>query len=282
MKKKQKMIAGFLGGLGLIVFVAWIYQLGKEGTDDATIEAHTVPIAPKVPGYITALNIRDNEYVKKGDVLIEVEPRDYQLRVDAAKANLASAIVSAKNAKINAKRQLAIGKAAGTQKDIDNALAAEATANAQVDNAKAELALAEKNLHDTKIIAPEDGFVTMRTAELGAYVGTGQQLFVLVGMDRWVVANFKEVQITDMRPGQKVHIEVDAYPKLKLKGRIDSIQRGTGARFSAFPPENATGNFVKIVQRVPVKITFETRVPDHVVLGPGLSVYPTVYLKKEA
>jgi len=105
-------------------------------------------------------------------------------------------------------------------------------------------------------------------------------MFIIVGKERWVVANFKETQLTDMRAGQKVNIEVDAYPDLKLEGLVDSIQSGTGARFSAFPPENATGNFVKIVQRVPVKITFKQQDHEGIILGPGLSVYPTVYIKK--
>ncbi|WP_051908462.1 HlyD family secretion protein [Candidatus Odyssella acanthamoebae] len=274
------MIAGFIGALALIVVVAWYVQLGKESTDDATLEAHTIPICPKVPGYIATLHVKDNQHVKKGDLLVEIDPLDYQLRVESAKANLASAEVSAKNAVVNAKRQLAIGKAAGTQKEIDNALTAEATAKAAVDSVKAQLSIAEKDLADTQIIAPEDGVVTMRTAEQGAYVTTGKQLFMIVGRERWVVANFKETQLTDMRAGQKVNIEIDAYPDLKLEGLVDSIQNGTGARFSAFPPENATGNFVKIVQRVPVKITFKQPELEGITLGPGLSVYPTVYTKK--
>ena len=277
MQKKQKIIVGVLGAVALALAINWLVGHGKESTDDANIEAHVIPIAPKVSGYITALNIKDNQHVKKGDVLVEIDPRDYQLRLDAAKALLASAQVSAQNASVNAKRQIAIGKAAGTQKNIDDAVAAEATAKASMDNAKAQLAVAEKDLADSKITAPEDGIVTLRTAEQGGYVTTGQQLFTLVGDERWVVANFKEVQITEMLPGQKVVVKVDAYPKLEIEGKVDSIQSGTGARFSAFPSENATGNFVKIVQRVPVKIIFDTKIPDNVVLGAGLSVHATVY-----
>ncbi len=277
MQKKQKIIVTFLGAVALLIAIFWLIGHGRESTDDATMEAHATPISSKVPGYISALNVRDNQVVKKGDVLVEIDPRDYQLKLDAAKALYASAEASAKNAEINARRQLAIGHAAGTQKDIDNATTAQGTAKAVMDNARAQLALAEKDLADTKIVAPEDGVITMRTAELGAYASTGQTLFTLVGNERWVVANFKEVQITDMLAGQPVDITVDAYPSLKLKGHVDSIQRGTGARFSAFPAENATGNFVKIVQRVPVKIILDTPVPDDVVLGPGLSVHPTVH-----
>lgn len=275
--KKMKLILSLLLLVGFGFMVSSLLHLGKETTDDAMIEARTISISPKVPGYISILHVADNQPVKQGDVLVEIDPRDYQLRLNAALANLTSAEASANNAAINAKRQRAIGKAAGTQKDIDNALAAEATANAALDSAKIQLAIAEKDLADSKIVAPQDGIVTMRSAEQGAYVNTGQQLFVLVGTERWVVANFKEVQITHMRPGQKVDIAVDAYPDLKLTGRIDSIQSGTGSRFSAFPSENATGNFVKIVQRVPVKIILDGDVPADVVLGPGLSVRPTVH-----
>ena len=277
MQKKQKIIVGVLGAVVLALAINWLVSHGKETTDDANIEAHVIPIAPKVSGYITALTINDNQHVKKGDVLVEIDPRDYQLRLDAAKALLASAEVSAQTASINAKRQIAIGKAAGTQKNIDDAIAAEATAKATLDNVRTQMAVAEKDLADSKIIAPADGIVTLRTAEQGAYVTTGQQLFTLVADERWVVANFKEVQITNMLPGQKAVIAVDAYPDLKIEGNVDSIQSGTGARFSAFPSENATGNFVKIVQRVPVKITFDTPIPEDVVLGAGLSVHVTVH-----
>jgi membrane fusion protein (multidrug efflux system) len=277
MPQKYKLIIGFLTLVAVALVIIWLLGRGKETTDDATIEAHTIPISAKVPGYILKLKVNDNQPVKKGQVLVEIDPRDYILQRDAALALLRSAEVKALNASINAKRQLAIGRAAGTQKEIDDTMALEKTGKSNVENARAQLAIAEKNLNDTKIIAPEDGIVTMRTAEQGAYVSTGQPLFILVGNERWVVANFKEVQLTHMRPGQKVLITVDAYPTLNLEGRIDSIQSGTGARFSAFPAENATGNFVKIVQRVPVKITFKTKIPEHVVLGPGLSVYPTVY-----
>lgn len=275
--KKRIVILSFLIVIAVGVSSLWLMGHGKETTDDATLEAHVIPISPKVSGYITMLNIRDNQPVRQGDVLVEIDPRDYALRLAAAQANLASAEVSARNAATNAQRQIAMGRVAGSQRDLDNALANEATAKAAVDNAKAQVDLAAKDLADTKIIAPQDGVVTMRSAEAGAFVTTGQQLFTLVGTERWVIANFKEVQITDMRPDQPVDIKVDAYPDLKLTGKIDSIQAGTGARFSAFPPQNATGNFVKIVQRVPVKIVFDQALPQNIVLGPGLSVQPTVH-----
>lgn len=261
------------------VFFYWLAGRGVERTDDATIEARTVVISPKVAGYIATLAVNDNQVVKPGDPLLTLDVRDYQWRLDAAKAALASAEAEAANAAVNAKRQRSLGKLATTQKDVDNAATAEASSAASLLSAKAAVSLAERELADTAILAPVEGTVTLRTAEAGAYVKVGDPLLTLVGTERWVVANFKEVQLTHMRPGQKVDVRVDAYPSLMLKGHVDSIQQGTGARFSAMPPENATGNFVKIVQRVPVKILIDTPIPPEVVLGPGLSVRPTVHVE---
>ena len=150
---------------------------------------------------------------------------------------------------------------------------------AMVATAKANVDQAQKNLDDTKIIAPVDGRVTERHIELGAYAEPGQQLLSLVANDYWVTANFKENQLVNIKPGQRVRIEIDAYSGVSYTGTVDSIQRGTGARFSAFPPENATGNFVKIVQRVPVKITFSAMPDAALAIGPGMSVVPTIYTR---
>ena len=279
MNKKQKIIAGFVAVVLLGLLAHWLWTRGEESTDDAMIEAHAIPIAAKVAGTLVSLNVTDNQAVKKGDVLAEVDTSEYKWRVDAAKAQLASAKANARNADIAAHRQLTIGNIAGTQKDIDSATAAQLAAQANVDNAVAQLGLAQKQLDDAVLTAPEDGTIAMRSAEQGGYVATGQQLFVLVGKDRWIVANFKERQLTQMKPGQKATIAIDAYPDLKLTAHVDSLQSGTGSRFAAFPPENATGNFVKIVQRVPVKLVFDDALPDNVDLAPGLSVVPTVTTK---
>jgi membrane fusion protein (multidrug efflux system) len=147
---------------------------------------------------------------------------------------------------------------------------------AQVEQAKASLAQAEVNLSYTEIRAPQDGRITRRNVERGTYIQAGQQAFYIVTPDVWVVANFKENQLAQMQPGQSVSISVDAYPKLKLKGHVDSIQEGSGARFTAFPAENATGNFVKIVRRVPVKILIDSGIDNRQGLPLGISVTPTV------
>jgi membrane fusion protein (multidrug efflux system) len=148
---------------------------------------------------------------------------------------------------------------------------------AQREAALAQQKLAQTNLSYTVIPAPVAGRVTKLTAAKGAYVAPGQALSMFVPRDVWITANFKETQLADMKPGQPVDLRIDAYPGLKIKGHIDSIQAGSGVAFSLLPSENATGNYVKIVQRVPVKIVFDT--PPDVVLGPGMSVVPTVTVR---
>jgi membrane fusion protein (multidrug efflux system) len=150
---------------------------------------------------------------------------------------------------------------------------------AQVEQAKASLVQAELNLSYTEIRAPQDGRITRRNVDYGTFVQAGQQVFYIVSNDLWITANFKETQLGRMRVGQRVDVDVDAYPDMKLSGHIESIQGGSGARFSAFPAENATGNFVKIVRRVPVKILIDRGIEGKAPLPIGLSVTPTVDLK---
>jgi membrane fusion protein, multidrug efflux system len=160
------------------------------------------------------------------------------------------------------------------------------SARAQVSAAKAEVAAAQAELHQaelqnsyTEVAAPEAGRVTNKSIEPGNYVQVGQPLFAIVPQHVWVTANFKETQLAAMRPGQPVEVEVDAYPERSLRGHVDSIQAGSGARFSLLPPENATGNFVKVVQRVPVKIALDEQPEVAQVLGPGMSAVPDVKVK---
>ena len=150
-------------------------------------------------------------------------------------------------------------------------------AEAQAACAQADLDQARLNLSYTKICAPVSGRVTRKSVEPGSYVQVGETLLAVVEPDVWVLASFKETQLTDMRPGQPVSVSVDTYPGVEFAAHVDSIQRGTGARFSLLPPENATGNYVKVVQRVPVKIVFDDRKQvEQYLLGPGMSVVPTV------
>ncbi len=203
-----------------------------------------------------------------------VDPRaTTQTNVDQATAQMQTtkAIVASAQAQV---------KVAGLVQQ--NIQAAEDTVHereAAVAQAEAALAQAEVNLSYTDLIAPADGLITRRNVDLGTFVQAGQQVFYLVTPNVWVTANFKETQLADMHPGQHVSIDVDAYPNLHLQGHVDSIQQGSGARFSAFPAENATGNFVKIVRRVPVKIIIDSGLEQDHGLPLGISVEPTVTVR---
>ncbi len=234
----------------------------------------------------------------------------YPARLAAADAQLAAAQAARIKAEADYRRQLSMSRQATTQQEIDSANAARLGADAQVRQAeaarreaaivsqsvaeaeavvnelqakvaltRAQLDQATLNLSWTELTAPQGGWITKRNVEQGSYVQPGQSLLALVTQDEWVTANFKESELAQMRPGQRVDISVDAYPQLKLKGHVDSVQLGTGSRFTAFPPENATGNFVKIVQRVPVKIVIDSGLDPALPLPLGISVVPTVYVK---
>ncbi len=193
--------------------------------------------------------------------------------VDQAAAQLRSAEAAVKSA------QAQVDTASLVQENIATAEQMVKERQAQLAQAQANLAQAGVKLSYSYIRAPQDGSITMRNVDLGTYVQAGQQVFYIVSPHFWVVANFKETQLARMRIGDKVKMTVDAYPSLHLTGHIDSIQQGSGAQFSAFPAENATGNFVKIVRRVPVKIIIDSGIPKGAGLPLGISVQPTVYLK---
>jgi membrane fusion protein (multidrug efflux system) len=175
--------------------------------------------------------------------------------------------------------QAQLNVASLVRQNVDNTGSTLKQRQAQVEQAEASLAQAELNLSYTHIRAPQDGWITRRNVDVGTYAQAGQQVFYVVSPQTWVVANFKETQLDRMHIGQHVTITVDAYSKLRLHGHIDSIQQGSGARFTAFPSENATGNYVKIVRRVPVKIVIDSGLDSRVGLPLGLSVEPTVDLK---
>jgi membrane fusion protein (multidrug efflux system) len=327
-------VAALVVALAAGVYYIW-FVVPFRSTDDAFIEGYVIPIAPKVPGFVAQLLITDNQEVKKGDVLLKIDSRDYETSLAQARADLAAAHsqvdqaqaqVNASEAKVAQAQAAVVAADAENQRaaddlkryeSVDNSAvsrsafdaaqsrartakanleaarsqvqAAEAevtlseagveTASAGVQQAAARLRQAELNLSYTKVIAPEDGRVTRRVVEQGAYIQPGQALMTIVPRQYWVIANFKETQLTHMRPGQPVEIKVDAYPQFKFKGHVDSIQSGAGARFSLFPPENATGNYIKVVQRVPVKIVFDDDPSTQLALGPGMSVDPKVRVK---
>jgi membrane fusion protein, multidrug efflux system len=320
-------------------FVYWWMGRNLISTDDAYTDGRAVTIAPRVSGQVVALDVNDNQFLTKGQVIIQLDPRDYQAAVDKAagtllqeqgqlsqaeisldkakttypanlleaQGNVQVAQANLLNAQQNFRRQHKISPAATTEEQIDQATAGLGQAEGQlkqaqgqlqvaqlvqqnidqaaaqvtqlrgqVENGEAQLEQAKLNLSYTTVRAPQDGWVTQRNVEVGYYLAAGQSIMSLVVPEVWVTANFKETQLARMRPGQVVDISVDQYPSLRLKGHVGSIQMGSGSRFSAFPAENATGNFVKIVQRVPVKIIIDSGLDPNLPLPLGLSVEPTV------
>jgi len=405
----------------------WLYARSHESTDDAFIDGHIIQVSPKVSGYVAKIYVKDNQQVKEGDLIAELDARDYEVRLQQAQAALdaglakeneaksnvsltratSSATVQQARAAVQRSRTAVASSRAGaaslqsranearsavataeanvaqtraqvvaaqadvtranadveryrelyakdevSKQQLDQAVAAANTANAQLEAARqrvlaaeahvnemraaqaaaaqtaqqaesqiggsqagvnealgrlaeanaapqqvavseaqaktagatteqlrAAVAQAELELSYTKIYAPESGRVTRKSVEEGALVQVGQPLMAVVTGEVWVTANFKESQIGQMTPGQSVEISVDAYPDKVFKGHVDSIQAGTGARFSLIPPENATGNYVKVVQRVPVKIVFDEPTDSKHMLAPGMSVVPEVAVK---
>ena len=317
----------------------WLTTRNIESTDDAFTEGNAVTIAPKAAGYVVKLLVHDNQRVKQGDLLVEIDARDSEAQRDQAKAQLglaqaqlhqaqaqlalsrvqypaqrdqaladqAKAQANLLNAQADYRRQRGVDPRATSQRNIDTAAAQLRSAEAQLQSAKAQVEVAsqvklqirqqetnveareqqveqaqaqlnaaELNLSYTQVRAPYDGFVTKRNVQLGTLVQAGSALFSLVSPEIWINANFKESQLARMKPGNKVEISVDAWPDMKLEGHVDSVQMGSGSRFSTFPAENATGNYVKIVQRVPVKIVIDKGLDPNHPLPLGLSVEPKV------
>lgn len=381
-------IALVIGIIVLLVVGIFVYRylISYESTDDAQVDGHINSVSARISGHVINLDVRDNQYVQAGTVLAEIDPSDYQVAYERAKADYedaqAAAIaagvtvpitsvnttsqVSATEADVNsaqagiqvARQQLAAAKAQlqeaeannmKAQSDLDrykqlvqkqeiseqqfvqataaaqaSAAAVEAahagvdaaqqqvtqaqgrlvqaqanwanaktaprqmqvtrakaaSALAEVQRKKADLDQAELNLQYTKIVAPVNGEVSDRTVEVGQNVAPGQELMKIINLDDvWITANFKETQLRNMRPGQPVTIEVDANGR-KYNGKVDSIAGASGARFSLLPPENATGNYVKVVQRVPVKIDLDPGENKDHQLRPGESVTPKVWINK--
>jgi membrane fusion protein (multidrug efflux system) len=265
--------------LGVAVFGTryYLHARAYESTDDAFIQADIVPVSPKVPSYVLRVHVDHNQHVQQGELLVELDPRDFEADLQQAKANLDAGKAELVRAGLEAKRlrSLVRQQAVSTQ-EVENATARERSARAEVEQLEAAVHRSELNLSYTKMFAPATGRITRKQVEPGAYVQVGQRLFTIVPEVVWVVANFKENQLARMRPGQPVLIHIDAYPGTVFHGHVDSIQAGSGAAFSLLPPENATGNYVKVVQRVPVKILFDDPPDGDHVFGPGMSVVPEV------
>jgi membrane fusion protein (multidrug efflux system) len=355
----------------LVVSWAWYHYSGRVSTDDAQIDAHVNPVAPRVGGTVLAVLVADNQQVEKGTLLVRIDPRDYQVALARAEADLAENEASARAARTTvpltsttagsqetaadsdlagtaarlvaaeaqlreaqsrerqtakdlerfrpllekdeiskqqfdaastaadsarASREAAEAAAEGARKAIEAARARltqartgreqvdivsarAASAAAKVGMSAAALEQAKLNLSYTEVKAPVGGVVSRKSVEVGQVVQPGQPLLAIVPLeDAWVTANFKESQLKGIRPGQRVEVAVDAYGRT-YRGRVDSIAAATGSRFSLLPPENAAGNYVKVVQRIPVKIVLDPgQDPEHL-LRPGLSVVPTVFTR---
>jgi len=386
--RRRFIVIGVIALLVVGALLFWWHSTYYEDTDDAQVNGHLIQISSRIAGQAITVNVDENQAVKKGDVLVELDPKDFQVAVQQAEANLQSAEASYEAAKVNvpvtnistgstlssagadvhgstaqiaqAERQLDAAKARVVQAqanatksdadleryrplvekdviskqqfdaavdaaDANKAALVEAQANvvaaednvrvardrlaqseaslknaqtapqqvaiqkaradqaaAQVAQAQSQLEQAKLNLSYTKVIAPEDGIVTRKSIEINQNVSVGQNMMTLVSLDDiWITANFKETQLDHMRAGQPVVIEVDAYGGRKYDGKITQIGGATGSVLSLFPPENATGNYVKVVQRVPVRIdlTNPQQNADHL-LRPGLSVEPKVTVKQ--
>jgi len=382
--------------LVVVVAYAW-YASGRVSTDDAEVDGHLNPVSAKISGSIIEVDVDDNQPVKAGQVLVRIDPRDYQARVDQLRAALgvAQAQASAANVNVPLTAQFTQGGATSASADLQSSIAEQASAEqalqiastsdlsyaqaevnkrqatadraqadltrmkpladkaeisqlqydgyvaaareaqgdldaakqqleqarqnvtvakdklqsanahvtqaqagqeqaranlkqtnvsqanaaaagASIDQAKANLAAAELDLSYTTIVAPVDGVVTRKSVEVGEVVQSGQGLLVVVPLqDVWVTANFKETQLRNVHPGQQAEVHVDMYGK-SFTGHVDSIAGATGARLSLLPPENATGNFVKVVERIPVKIVLDPIPPDKAILRPGMNVDATI------
>ena len=257
-------------------YLYWDHARRFQSTDDAFIAARAFSMAPKVSGYITAVPVTDNQHVGAGEVIARIDDRDYRVALEQAKAQLAHDQALLDQAKTNLGRyQYLVQRNAIAQQQADdqNFLVEQNKSTVALDQAKVDAA--QLDLSHATLTAAEGGRVVNLTAAVGQFAQAGTALTMFVPDEIWVTANFKETQLDAMRPGQEVTLSIDAYPDRRIRGHIASVQPGSGTAFSLLPAQNATGNYVKIVQRVPVKIVIDAP-PADVALGPGMSVVPTV------
>lgn len=330
-KRKRAMLVLLVMVLVCILFGARWWYRGKTHieTDNAFVETNIVPLSMRVQGTVKRVPVRDNQFVKKGDLLVELDDSDYRLQVDQAAAGVGVAQnetggeqrkVAASRATLELARarqeqaltdlrrgEALFGREVIPREQLDRLKTAARVADSQLaeaeevlrrDQAEAGLAVpggreakirrsraaletASLQLSYTRLVAPSDGHITRKNVEPGANVQAGQPLMALVPLQNsWIIANYKERQLTHIRPGQRVEFTVDAYPGRTFTGRVDSIMAGTGAAFSLLPPENATGNYVKVVQRIPVKILVDRTSDSEHLLRVGMSVVPTVLVNR--
>lgn len=314
--KKRILVPVVVGIVVLLSIIGMVNASLYESTEDAYVETHPVQVSPKISGQIIEMYVNDNQQVKEGDLVAKIDPIDYKAKLAEISARYDSTLLKQKGAKAtfeavnsqivlakkNLERYTELYKSGAASKlEYDNAKTTYDNAQASLVQAKENILSKEDNrvadadlkqlaamkkqaqlsLSYTKIYAPQSGSVSNKTIEKGAFVQAGQPLFTLVPDNVWVVANFKESQLRHMKSGQEVEIKIDTYPDRIFKGKVDSVQRISGAKSSLFPPENAVGSFVKIVQRIPVKIVFTEKIdPNKYIIVPGMSVEPRVKVKR--
>ncbi|MFZ1889685.1 MAG: HlyD family secretion protein [Candidatus Binataceae bacterium] len=308
--------------VGAVSPFAWNYLQSYESTDDAQIDGHIDPLSSRINGTVVRVHVEDDDRVKAGELLVEIDPRDYQVAVenaaanlaeveqvvkaaqqdyDLSVANLAAATATDNKAQMDVKRYRELldqdviaretndqivmtGKVDAAAVNSDRAAEAAAArmigqAQAAVQAAQATFDQARLNLSYTKIYAPANGIVGKRAVQLGSRIQPGETLMFVTETDNiWVTANFKETQLARMHHGERVTIHVDTFGR-DYRGYVEHMPGASGDRFSLLPPENATGNYVKVVQRLPVRILLEPGQDPHHLLHPGMSVEPTVWLQ---
>ncbi len=295
---KKTLIIGSVcvGVLVIGVFLYWLHSRNFVSTDDAYTTTHVHEISARVAGTVESVNVDDNQLVKAGQILLTLDQRDFKVAAEQAHAQVLQRRSAAEQARANLDHaqsdydritKLSHEKVVSKQ-DLDNATAALKTGKAAMGAAAADLAVAEAALASselqlsyTTIKASADGVIAKKTVETGERVQPGQALMAVVERNVWVLGNFKETQLARMRLGQHVEVKIDAIPDHKFSAHIDSLQPGTGSTFALLPPDNATGNFTKIVQRVPVKIVFDDIGSYRSRVVPGLSCEPNVDLRSD-
>lgn len=307
--EKKRVVVPFVTGLVILILgtIVSINSIFYKSTDDAFVEGRMVSVAPRVSGIVEELYIEDNKEVKKGDLLFTIDSKDYEAKLKQSQAKLEetqATLVIAENqvektfseldfANSDYARYLQMyNKGIASTQDYEAAKTKLTAAQAEnkaaqakyqeltgsVKKLEAEVEENELNLSYTKVYALQDGKITNRNVEKGNYVQIAQPLFSIVQDEVWIVANFKETQVADMKKGQPVTIKIDAFGHKKFNGVVDSLQMASGAKASLFPPENAVGSYVKIVQRIPVKILFTDDISGLNII-PGMSAVPTVKVK---
>jgi membrane fusion protein, multidrug efflux system len=265
-EKRQKIIIA-AATVALIAAAFFLYEhFTYVSTDNAQVEAHTVLLSARVGGYLISAPFDDGAKVKKGEVLVQIDDRDYKAALDAAQSELQSVEARKKEAEKNYNRiKNLFSQQVVSQQQYDTTLANYSDSKARYDAVAAKVVQAQLNFENTQIKAPSDGIIARSSAEVGQLASIGLPLVGFVSSEsRWIVANFKETEIEDIHIGKKAYVDIDALSGKSYIGEVESISSATGATFSLLPPDNATGNFTKVVQRVPVKIKLHDLTPEDI------------------